>query len=96
MFLPQSSTPPARTAKQLLQRLATPLLAGLTQAEAEERARTTGPNDSGTREASKAGSVRVLKMIRNPLVILLSTLSAVSFLTGDPRAGSVMARSWWR
>ncbi len=29
--------------------------------------------------------------MRNPLVILLTALSAVSFLTGDARAGSVMA-----
>src|SRR6202040_241220 len=34
---------------------------------------------------------RVLKIVRNPLVILLTFLSAVSFLTGDVRAGSVMA-----
>jgi len=34
--------------------------------------------------------IRILKIMRNPLVILLSALSAISFLTGDPRAGSVM------
>ena len=32
-----------------------------------------------------------MKIIRNPLVILLTTLSTVSFLTGDARAGTVMA-----
>jgi P-type Mg2+ transporter len=32
-----------------------------------------------------------LKIIRNPLVILLATLSAVSYGTGDARAGTVMA-----
>jgi Mg2+-importing ATPase len=31
-----------------------------------------------------------MKIIRNPLVILLATLSAVSFATGDARAGTVM------
>jgi len=32
-----------------------------------------------------------MKIIRNPLVVLLATLSAVSFSTGDARAGTVMA-----
>ena len=35
--------------------------------------------------------LRLLKIIRNPLVILLATLSAISFATGDARAGTVMA-----
>jgi P-type Mg2+ transporter len=65
-------------------------LGGLTQAESEERARTTGPNEVA-QERKQGWPVRVLKIIRNPLVILLSTLSAISFLTGDARAGSVMA-----
>jgi Mg2+-importing ATPase len=30
-------------------------------------------------------------ILRNPLVILLAALSSISFATGDPRAGSVMA-----
>ena len=64
--------------------------AGLTQAEAEERARTTGPNEVA-QEKKQGWPIRVLKIIRNPLVILLSTLSAISFLTGDARAGCVMA-----
>ena len=63
---------------------------GLTQAEAEERARTTGPNEVA-QERRQGWLGRVLKIIRNPLVILLTTLSAVSFLTGDARAGSVIA-----
>jgi P-type Mg2+ transporter len=63
---------------------------GLMQAEAEERARTTGPNEVA-QERKQGWFVRVLKIIRNPLVILLSTLSAISFLTGDARAGTVMA-----
>jgi Mg2+-importing ATPase len=65
-------------------------LNGLTEAEAEERARKTGPNEVA--QERKAGwPLRVLKMIRNPLVVLLATLSAVSFLTGDARAGTVIA-----
>ena len=65
-------------------------LGGLTEAEAEERERTTGPNEVA-QEKKQGWPVRVLKIIRNPLVILLTTLSAVSFLTGDARAGFVMA-----
>jgi len=61
----------------------------LTQTEAEVRARTTGPNEVA-QERKQGWPIRVLKIIRNPLVILLSILSAVSFLTGDTRAGSVM------
>src|SRR5665213_3336930 len=75
--------------EELLRDLRTSL-GGLTQAEAEERARTTGPNEVA-QERKQGWPIRVLKIIRNPLVILLSTLSAVSFLTGDARAGSVMA-----
>ena len=63
---------------------------GLTQAEAEERARTAGPNEVA-QERRQGWFVRLLKILRNPLVILLGTLSAVSFATGDARAGTVMA-----
>ena len=75
--------------EELLRDLRTSL-GGLTQAEAEERARTAGPNEVA-QERKQGWPVRVLKIIRNPLVILLTTLSAVSFLTGDARAGTVMA-----
>jgi Mg2+-importing ATPase len=64
--------------------------AGLTQTEAEDRARTTGPNEIA-QEHRQGWPVRLLKIIRNPLVILLATLSAISFATGDARAGTVMA-----
>ncbi len=75
--------------EELLRDLRTSL-AGLTEAEAEERARTTGPNEVA-QERKQGWFARLLKMIRNPLVILLTTLSAISFLTGDERAGTVMA-----
>jgi len=65
-------------------------LSGLTQTEAEERARATGPNEVA-QERKQGWPIRILKIIRNPLVILLTTLSAISYLTGDARAGSVMA-----
>jgi magnesium-transporting ATPase (P-type) len=64
--------------------------AALTQTDAEERARTVGPNEVA-QERRQGWPVRLLKIIRNPLVILLATLSAVSFSTGDARAGTVMA-----
>jgi len=65
-------------------------LAGLSQGEADERARTFGSNEIA-QERKQSSPIRIAKIIRNPLVILLTFLSAVSFLTGDPRAGSVMA-----
>ena len=80
----------ARTpAEELLLKLQT-VSSGLTQAEAEERARAVGPNEVA-QEKPQTWPIRLLKIIRNPLVILLTTLSAVSFATGDARAGTVMA-----
>jgi Mg2+-importing ATPase len=63
---------------------------GLTQSEAESRARSTGPNEVA-QEKPQGWPVRLLKIILNPLVILLTVLSGVSFATGDARAGTVMA-----
>jgi Mg2+-importing ATPase len=64
--------------------------AGLTQGEAEERTRTAGLNEVA-QEKPKGWPVRLLKIILNPLVVLLTVLSGVSFATGDARAGTVMA-----
>jgi Mg2+-importing ATPase len=63
---------------------------GLTQAEADLRARSNGPNEVA-QEKPQGWPVRLLKIILNPLVILLTVLSGVSFATGDARAGTVMA-----
>ncbi len=63
---------------------------GLTQAEAEERARTGGPNEVA-QERRRGWFIRLLIIVRNPLVILLAALSSISFATGDARAGIVMA-----
>jgi P-type Mg2+ transporter len=63
---------------------------GLTQAEAVERARRAGPNEVA-QGRTQGWPVRLLKIILNPLVILLAALSTISFATGDARAGSVMA-----
>ena len=75
--------------EELLESLRT-TAAGLTQAEAEERARIAGPNEVA-QEHRQSWLVRLLIILRNPLVILLVTLSAISFATGDARAGTVMA-----
>src|SRR3984893_16100945 len=77
----------ARKAPEELLRELRTSLHGLTEADAQERARTTGPNEVA-QERKQGWFIRLLKIIRNPLVILLSTLSAVSFLTGDARAGT--------
>ena len=58
--------------------------------EAEDRARKTGPNVVA-QERRRGWFLRLLIILRNPLVILLAALSSISFATGDPRAGSVMA-----
>jgi P-type Mg2+ transporter len=63
---------------------------GLTQREAEERARTAGVNEVA-QERQQGSFSRLLGILRNPLVILLAALSTVSFATGDARAGTVMA-----
>jgi Mg2+-importing ATPase len=63
---------------------------GLTQSEAESRARTAGPNEVA-QEKPQVWPIRLLKITLNPLVILLTVLSGVSFATGDARAGTVMA-----
>src|SRR5580700_713850 len=59
--------------EELLRDLRTSL-GGLTQTEAVERARTTGPNEVA-QERKQGWPVRILKIIRNPLVILLTALS---------------------
>ncbi len=63
---------------------------GLTQTEANERVRTTGPNEVA-QERRQGWPIRLLKILRNPLVVLLAILSSISFATGDARAGTVMA-----
>ncbi len=75
--------------EEVLQSLRT-TAGGLKQTDAEVRARSAGPNEVA-QERRQGSFIRLLKIIRNPLVILLATLSAVSYATGDARAGSVMA-----
>ena len=63
--------------------------AGLSQVEAEERLEQHGPNEVA-REKRYTQFGRLWLASRNPLVILLTVLAAVSFITGDFRAGTVM------
>ena len=79
----------AKDGDALLQSLKT-TAEGLTQTEAERRARTAGLNEVA-QERRQSSLIRLLKIIRNPLVILLAALSSISFATGDARAGTVMA-----
>jgi Mg2+-importing ATPase len=64
--------------------------AGLTGADAEARAHTAGPNEVA-QQKPRGWFIRLLIILRNPLVILLAALSSISFATGDARAGTVMA-----
>jgi Mg2+-importing ATPase len=62
---------------------------GLSETEAQRRREAHGPNavvvEAGYRRLRLLG-----KAVLNPLVVLLLVLAAVSFLTGDNRAGVVM------
>ena len=78
-----------RDGDDLLKSLGT-CAAGLTESEAEDRSRRTGANEIA-QEKPQTWWMRLLKILRNPLVILLTALSAVSYATGDARAGTVMA-----
>jgi Mg2+-importing ATPase len=63
---------------------------GLSQETAEARLAEFGPN-AVAEEKGRGAFLRFLKTLANPLVILLSVLSAVSFATDDWRGGTVMA-----
>jgi len=64
--------------------------AGLSAAEAEARLETYGPN-TVARENRHSFFTRLWENVKNPLVILLSVLGVVSYLTGDLRAAIVIA-----
>ena len=65
---------------------------GLTEEEAADRLAKYGPNVV-TEEARHTKLKLLLTACRNPLVVLLSVLATLSFLTGDFRAGIVLKRS---
>ncbi len=63
--------------------------AGLASAEAEARLIADGPNQIA--EARRDSAWRRLgRALRNPVVILLAVLAALSMATGDPRAATIM------
>jgi P-type Mg2+ transporter len=64
-------------------------LQGLGEGEVETRRETYGPNEVA-REEKHGRLWRLMISLRNPLVILLGALAAISFTTGDIRAGTVM------
>ncbi len=63
---------------------------GLTEEDAEERLREHGPNVLA-KDRRPGWPLLLLHAAVNPLVLLLGALAAVSFATGDLRAGVVMA-----
>jgi Mg2+-importing ATPase len=62
---------------------------GLSTAEVEACARKFGPN-AIAREKKMSVGQRLLDNVKNPLVILLTALGVISFLTGDARATVVI------
>jgi len=64
-------------------------LAGLSAAEADARFKQVGPNEIA-REKRQSAWMRLLSNIKNPLVLLLTALGVLSYLTGDHRATIVI------
>jgi P-type Mg2+ transporter len=64
-------------------------LDGLSQAEADSRLKQYGLN-AIAREKRQSALMRLLSNVKNPLVLLLTALGVLSFLTGDLRATSVI------
>ena len=62
---------------------------GLQESEASARLLQYGPNEIAG-EKRRTIWVRLWAMVKNPLVILLSALALISFLTGDLRATIVI------
>jgi len=79
----------ARTNRDDALRLCESGLEGLTQAEAGRRLAIYGPNEIATQHPI-GWPIRLLHTLRNPLVVLLAVLAAISLATGDLRAASVM------
>jgi Mg2+-importing ATPase len=65
-------------------------LEGLSQAEAEARLKQYGRNEIA-REKHQSPLMRLLSNVKNPLVLLLTALGVLSFLTGDLRATVVIS-----
>src|ERR1039457_5041183 len=63
--------------------------AGLTEEEATERLEVFGPNEVG-QEKRREWLHRLWVAVRNPLVILLTVLSILSYATDDIPGGTMM------
>lgn len=74
--------------EELFQRLGTSE-AGLSEEEAEKRLDQFGPNEVAA-EKERTWIHRLFTAARNPLVILLTVLATISYVTGDFRAGTIM------
>ena len=64
-------------------------LDGLSQAEADSRLKQYGLN-AIAREKRQSALMRLLSNVKNPLLLLLTALGVLSFLTGDLRATTVI------
>src|SRR5665647_2953615 len=64
-------------------------LNGLSEAEAGSRLKQVGTNEI-VREKRQSAVMRLLSNVKNPLVLLLSALGVLSYLTGDHRATAVI------
>ena len=64
-------------------------LDGLSQSEADSRLKQFGPNEIA-REKHQSPMMRLLDNVKNPLVLLLTALGVLSYLTGDLRATVVI------
>ena len=64
-------------------------LGGLSEAEADSRLKQVGTNEIA-REQRQSALMRLLGNVKNPLVLLLTALGVLSFLTGDLRATVVI------
>jgi P-type Mg2+ transporter len=62
---------------------------GLSETQADSLREIHGPNEVA-QEVRHGWAWRLMISLRNPLVVLLGALAAISFATGDARAGSVM------
>jgi Mg2+-importing ATPase len=60
-------------------------LAGLSEAEADSRRKQVGTNEIA-REKHQSAPMRLLSNVKNPLVLLLTALGVLSYITGDVRA----------
>ena len=62
---------------------------GLTETQVESLREIHGLNEVA-QEVKRGWLWRLMISLRNPLVVLLGALAAISFVTGDVRAGTVM------